>query len=131
MAAEIRHILPTDKSPEVYLDPVGTIKVKGRGLVVNRTESSDIILDWLDKYLVAPAEVTYVTIEFEYLNSFSTATLVTMLKKLSHVLLQSRKLKIIWYYEEDDEDIMERGEYIAAALNMPIEFIVTHRKAGS
>jgi hypothetical protein len=129
MAVEGTHILPTDKSPEVFLNPDGTIKIHGRGLVVNRTGASDVIIDWIDKYLDDPAEVTYVTIEFEYLNSFSTTTLVTMLKKLSRVLLKSRKIKIIWYYEEDDEDIMERGEYIAAALNMPIEFIVKHKSS--
>jgi len=35
-----------------------------------------------------------------------------------------------WYYEEDDEDILERGEYISSTLNIPITFIKTNHIAG-
>ena len=38
-------------------------------------------------------------------------------------MLQMKKFVIKWYYEEDDDDILERGEYIASAINIPIEFI--------
>lgn len=120
------HILPSDKTPEVFLDPEGTIRIKGRGLSVNSTHFIDQIIDWIDLYLHNPAEITYVSITFEYLNSHSTTTLFSILKKTTQVLLKSKKLKIIWYYEEDDEDILERGEYIAAALNIDIEFLMTH-----
>jgi hypothetical protein len=121
------HILPSEKTPEIYLSPEGTIRIQGRGLSVNRTHITDQILEWLDLYLENPAEVTYVSITFEYLNSHSTSTLFTMLKKITQVMLQSKKLVIKWFYEEDDEDILERGEYIASALNIPIEFLVTHK----
>ena len=38
---------------------------------------------------------------------------------------QGKKLIIRWYYDEDDVDLFERGEYISATLNIPIEFIMT------
>jgi hypothetical protein len=125
MDLELFHILPTDKTPEVILDPDGKIKIRGRGLVVNKTDVSDDIIDWIDIYLGNPAEITYVTIAYEYLNSFSTTILVNLLKKLSQVDQQSKKLVIQWYYEVDDEDILERGEYVLSAINIPIEFILT------
>jgi hypothetical protein len=124
---ELLHIEPTDKSPEVYMDPEGRIRINGRGLVVNKTDVPDMINDWLDTYIMDPAEITYVTIAFEYLNSFSTSYLLTYLKKISQVLIQSKKLKVQWFYEEDDEDMFERGEYIALSLNIPIEFIITNK----
>jgi hypothetical protein len=129
MIAEAVHILPTEKSPEVYLNPEGTIHIRGRGLIVNKTEITDQILDWIELYLNDPAEVTYVIVAFEYLNSFSTSALFSVLKKISQVMLQSKKLIIKWYYEEDDADILERGEYIAASLQMPMEFIISHKEA--
>ena len=119
------HIPPTDKSPEVILDPKGILRIQGRGLALNSTDVTDRTLKWIEHYLENPADVTYVYFAFEYLNSFSTSVIVSALKKLSAVMLKSKKLKIIWLYEEDDDDIMERGEYIAAALHMPIEFIAT------
>ena len=125
MVLEEVHILPTDKTPEILLDPNGNIKFKGRGLIVNNTEVPEEILNWIDEYLTNPAEITNVNIAFEYLNSFSTTILVTILKKLAQVDQQSKKLIIKWYYEGDDEDILERGEYVLSAINIPIEFILT------
>jgi hypothetical protein len=121
------YIASTDKSPEISMNIDGMIRIGGRGLAINKTEITDNVLDWIDNYVKAPAEITYVKFYFEYLNSFTTTTVVAALKKLSQVMLKSCKLKIIWYYEDDDEDIVERGEYIAAALQMPIEFVATHK----
>jgi hypothetical protein len=42
------------------------------------------------------------------------------------VLLQSKKLLIQWYYEEDDEDMFERGEYISMTFDIPVTFIPTY-----
>ncbi len=86
-------------------------------------------MNWVDEYLSNPAEITYVIIAFEYLNSFSTTILVSILRKLSQVILQSKKLVIQWYYDEDDEDILERGEYISSTFDIPIKFILTNNIA--
>ena len=123
------HILPTDYTPEFIFNPEGMIKIRGRGLFQNNAEVIEQIMNWIDEYLRNPAEITYVILAFEYLNSFSTTILVSILRKLSQVILQSGKLVIQWYYEEDDEDILERGEYISSTLDIPIEFIVTNNIA--
>ena len=118
------HIKPTDTTPEVILDPEGIINIQGRGMVLNETRVPEQIMNWLDNYLLNPAETTDVIIEFEYLNSFSTRILVSILRIISQVVLLNKKLVIHWYYEEGDEDILERGEYISETLDMPIEFIM-------
>jgi hypothetical protein len=123
------HILATDKTPEFILNPEGIIKIRGRGLFGSKTEVSKEIKNWIDAYLRNPAETTYVIIAFEYLNSFSTTILVSILKKLLRVTLQTKKLIIQWYYEEGDEDILERGEYISSSFDLPIEFIQTNNIA--
>jgi hypothetical protein len=120
------HILPTKNTPEFIFSHDGFFKIRGRGLYVNNSEAIDQIMNWIDEYLKNPAESTYVTIAFEYLNSFSTTILVSILRKLTNVILQSKKLVIQWYYEEDDEDIFERGEYIAMTFAIPITFILTN-----
>ena len=128
MSGEL-HILPTDNTPEFLFSPDGMIKIRGRGLFQNKTETIEQIMNWIDEYLSNPAEITYVNISFEYLNSFSTTILVSMLRKISQVLLQSGKLVIQWYYEEDDEDILERGQYISSTFDIPIKFIMTNHIA--
>jgi len=123
------HILPTENTPEFLFSPDGMMRIKGRGLFQNKTEAIEQIMTWIDDYLNNPAEKTYVIIAFEYLNSFSTTILVSILRKLSQVILQSEKLVIQWYYEEDDEDILERGEYISSTLDISFEFIMTNNIA--
>ncbi len=123
------HILPTGNTPEFLLNPDGIIKIKGRALLSNKIEFNEQIMNWIDEYINDPAEITYVIIAFEYLNSFSTSMLVSILRKLSLVSLQSRKIVIEWYYEEDDEDILERGEYVSGSFNIPIKFIISNNIA--
>jgi hypothetical protein len=123
------HILPTDNTPEFLFNPDGMIKIRGRGLFGNNTEATEQLGMWIDKYVTNPAEITYVILAFEYLNSFSTTLLVSMLRKFSKVLIQSGKLVVQWYYEEDDEDMLERGEYISSTFDIPIIFILTNHIA--
>ena len=117
------HILPTYSSPEYHFNSAGMFIIRGRGLYNKKTDETEKLMAWVTKYLENPAEVTYVDISFEYLNSLSTIMLVSLLKKISEVFLQSKKLIINWHYEEDDEDMFERGEYISMTFNIPFTFI--------
>jgi hypothetical protein len=120
------HILPTNNTPEILLNPEGIIIIKGRGMVLDNTEITNKIMNWLDEYIGAPAEITNVNVAFEYLNTYCTTKLVSLLRKISQVSLQNKKYLIHWYYEDDDEDILERGEYISATLNIPVDFVRTN-----
>jgi len=128
MSGEL-HILPSDNTPEFLFNPDGMIKIRGRGLFGNNTEATEQLGMWIDKYVTNPAEITYVILAFEYLNSSSTIIIVSILRKLSQAIRQPKKLVIQWYYEEDDDDILERGECISSTLDIPIEFIVTNNIA--
>lgn len=121
------HILSTNNTPEILLDPKGIVKIKGRAIDETRTKFSDQTLKWIDSYVLKPAAITKVTIALEYLNSFNSIFLASVLKKLSQVNQQSKKLSIQWYIEEDDEDLLERGRYISSTFNLPIEFTMTDR----
>lgn len=123
------HILPTNTTPEVLLIPRGVIKFKGRAIDESRTKFPEQITNWIDEYLLNPAELTEVVIALEFLNSFNTIILTSTLKKISQVTQLGKKIAIRWYYEEDDIDIFERGEYISSTINVPIEFIITDKIA--
>lgn len=120
------HILRTNQTPEFIFNYEGIIKIRGRGLYCDKPELSDQIMSWIERYLNNPAKITYVTIAFEYLNSLSTSVLVSILRKLSQIILQSKKLVVQWYYEVDDENILDRGKYISSCCDIPIEFILTN-----
>jgi hypothetical protein len=42
------------------------------------------------------------------------------------IIKKGHKLTINWYYEEGDDDIMERGEYYESILDTKFNFIETN-----
>jgi hypothetical protein len=119
-----KKIQPTKSTPEISFDPNGMIKIKGRSMIGNIVEFSKQINDWVDKYLLDPADLTCVDFYLEYLNTNNLIFYVSLLKKIETVKLKDKKFIINWYYEEGDEDIIEKGEYISSVLDVPYNFIM-------
>jgi len=117
-------IPPTKTTPEITLDPKGTIKIKGRAIDESRDKAPEELTKWIDEYVLNPVEETRVIIALEFLNSFNTMLLTGVLRKVSQVIRKGKQLVIDWYYEEDDVDIFERGEYISNTINVPILFFI-------
>ncbi len=118
------HILPTNKTPEIILKPSGFIKITGRAIDESRSVFSDQIMGWIDAYLLNPSKLTELSIDLEYLNSYNSIVLASVIRKLAQLSQQSKTLIIKWFIDEDDDDLLERGKYISSTFNIPIEFIV-------
>ncbi|MGB8490394.1 MAG: DUF1987 domain-containing protein [Bacteroidales bacterium] len=114
----------TKNSPEVMLDPEGFIRIKGRSIHENILNFFLPVQDWIKEYINLPAEVTCVDITLEYFNSASAKLMIQILQRISRVKLKNKKFIVNWYYEEGDEDILERGQYFSSVLNMPFNFIL-------
>jgi len=116
-------ISSTAATPEVLLTPEGTIKIKGRSIHENIIDFFKPVSQWVDDYIKDPADLTCVDVNLEYFNSASAKILINLFHKISHVQLKHRKFIINWYYEEGDEDILEKGEYFSSVLKIPFNFI--------
>ncbi len=75
------------------------------------------------EYCSAPKDTTKVEIELEYFNSGSAKYVMQILRELSELKENNKELIVNWYYEEGDDDILERGEYYASILGIDINFI--------
>jgi len=120
---ELLIIEPTRNTPEISLHPDGNIKLKGRSIHENVIDFYQPALDWVEEYILDPVDATCVDIKLEYFNSASAKYIVLMLQRLKRVTLKDKKYFINWFYEEGDEDILERGEYFASVLDMNFNFI--------
>jgi hypothetical protein len=118
-----KKILSTKNTPEISLSPDGIIKIQGRSMNGNITEFSKQIEDWVDEYICDPADLTCVDIYLEYFNRINLKIYISMLVKIASVILKNKKYIINWYYEEGDEDILEKGEYISSVLDIPFTYI--------
>lgn len=113
----------TKYTPEIILKPEGTIKITGRSMNGYTSEYFRQIEDWIDNYISDPADITCVDICLEYFKGINFTIYISLLKKIESVRLKNKKVIINWYYEEDDEDILENGEYISTLLGIPFNFI--------
>lgn len=115
-------IEPTHKTPKVYLDPQENVfELSGRSIPEDSVGFYKHVLDWIDEYGKAPNANTEFKFELEYFNTSSSKNILELLKKLEAIHENGNKLKIIWYYDEDDEDMEETGEDYKALLTVPLE----------
>lgn len=125
MSTNQQKILPSKSTPEVILDPKGTIKFSGRLIPENAEDFFDPIEEWINEYFINPAEITCVEIYLEYINSTGTKYLLDIIRKITHVHLMkdTKKFIINWYYSDEDEDILEKGGIFSSNLDVPFNFI--------
>ena len=116
-------ISPTKNTPEVILNPEGIIKIRGRSIHENVADFFMPVEAWVTGYIVSPADVTCVDLSLEYFNSASAKVFIHILQKITYVTLRHKKFIFNWYYEEGDDDILERGEYFSSVLDVPFNFI--------
>lgn len=115
---------PTRNTPEIILNPEGIIQIRGRSIHENAAAFFAPVEEWISEYVLSPASITSVDMALEYFNSASAKIIISLLQNITHVTLQHKKFIINWYYEDGDEDILERGEYFASILDVPVNFIM-------
>jgi hypothetical protein len=122
---EVFSLESTKKTPMVMLDPSGKMRIGGRSIPEDASKFFDDILNWILDYVNSPQDQTVIDIELEYFNSGSAKFVMQILRELSELIHNGKELKVNWYYEEGDDDILERGEYYASILDLDINFIET------
>jgi len=117
------YIEGTRKTPSISLDSIGIIKIEGRSIPEDAELFFRDVVTWLNTYVESNCKATKVDLSFEYLNSGTSKVILEMLKSLKDLTSKDHILTINWYYEEGDDDILERGEYYASILDLKINFI--------
>ncbi len=115
----------TKKTPDVRFHVDGRLKISGRSIPEDPTLFYDRLFEWMYFYCQEPKDITTLDIELEYFNSGSSKAILHILRALVDITKKERKLTINWYYEEGDDDIMERGEYYESILGFKFNFIET------
>jgi len=113
------------KTPTISFDSSsGVLEIKGKSIPENSLEFYKPIFDWLDKYSGNPASQTEFRVQLEYFNTSSSKCLLDLFRKLESAAVSgASKVKVSWFYEADDEDMMEAGDDYQALVKIPFELI--------
>lgn len=114
----------TMKTPDISFDAnKGKLVIKGRAIAENPEEFFSDILQWVRDYFQKPRSSTQIDIQLEYVNSGSSKYLLEFLHLLQEQYKSGLKCEVNWYYEEDDESLLELGKHYQSILDLPIKLI--------
>ena len=124
MSVNELRILPTKDTPEIVLNPDGMIRIVGRSMFADVNDFTKQLEVWIEEYICDPADITCVDFHLEYLSTNNQKFYITLLRKIEPIKLKNKKYIINWYYEEGDEDILEKGEYISSIVEISFNYVM-------
>ena len=101
----------------------GNLEISGRSIPENTFEFFNPILLWLDEYSNIALDVTTINVNLEYFNTSSSKYILEIFKRLKSLINDGKEVQVKWYYEEDDEEMMETGEDYEDVSGLPFEII--------
>jgi hypothetical protein len=108
----------TRSTPEVEMDSEGRFIIRGRSVIENTSVFYNPIIEWLKK---AECEKMAVEVKLEYLNTSSAKQLLSLLKVVAGNAF-FKTISIKWFYEENDEDMLDMGKDYESLIHLPFEF---------
>ena len=112
------------KSPLIKVDnATGVIELSGRSNPENAREFYMPLLDWIKEYQQHPAAETVLNINLEHFNTSSSKFLLDVMRTLKQIYDAGNKCTVNWYYEDDDEEMLESAEVYEAMTGLLINKI--------
>jgi hypothetical protein len=117
----------TVKTPFINFDAQsGILKIIGRSIPENPEEFYRKLFDWLNEYFKKPQDETLINVQLEYINSGSSKFILEFFQLIQDSKSKGNNCKINWYYEEDDEAVLELGKHYQAIIDVPFKLIETY-----
>ncbi|MCP4350022.1 MAG: DUF1987 domain-containing protein [Desulfobacterales bacterium] len=101
----------------------GLLEIEGASYPEDALEFFLPLYDWVEEYISVVEKPITLSLKINYLNSSSSKCLFDMLDALEEYYKKGGEVKAIWYYEEDERDIMESGEELKEDFEFPFELV--------
>jgi hypothetical protein len=115
---------PTKRTPRIVLEQ-GRIFILGRSIPEDTAEFYRPVYEWIMNYTRINGNKTTVELGFEYINTSSTKWIYNIIKKISAIRDLSQNVKIIWYYDQGDDDMCELGFILRSMVECPFFVVET------
>jgi len=114
-------IAGTKKAPALrYLN--GHFSIEGCSIPEDPKKYFKPVLSFFEDNSNYMAEKYLIEIKFEYCDSSSLKWILNILMEIQkHVLYSNTEIK--WYYESDDAEMMELGEFVSQRIKLPFMLI--------
>ncbi len=124
----------TEKTPRIILDPYNdNFEISGNSRPENVSEFYYPVINWLtefekevlDKKVIkfTKKHPLILNLKMNYFNSSSAKFLYDVISELVRFHKKGHIIRILWYFEEGDDDMKYAGEEMSELLDIPFQFI--------
>lgn len=113
-----------EDTPEILIDfDAGLIEIAGKSLPEDSTSFYIPVESAVKEYISKPKSETTINLKLEYLNSSSQKRILEILTLIEELIKKGLEVRVNWFYNPEDEDILEEGKDLAKMLKMPLNII--------
>jgi hypothetical protein len=107
----------------VELNGNGYMCIKGISIPENGQFFFLPIIKWIEEYGLRPSPKTTLEIALDGYNTISSKCILDILKELEKVKKQGFEVNVNWYYDKDDQDMLEAGQEFGSLIDVNFSLI--------
>ncbi|MCU0433395.1 MAG: DUF1987 domain-containing protein [Bacteroidia bacterium] len=112
------HIAAQEDTPEIVIDPAANrLAISGRSLPEDVALFYQPVLEWLNN---SASGALSIEVKLEYFNTASSKILLDIFMLAEDKLPDAR---ILWHYDQDDDDMKEAGEEYQELVTISFELV--------
>lgn len=100
----------------------GLLKIIGRSIPEHPVNFYQPLENWLTEYITTNPKEIKLFIHLDYLNTHSTECILILMKKMEQYYRETNAdVKVLWRFDEDDEDMETLGQDLSSITKIPFE----------
>lgn len=118
------YIEKTKATPTVNFNAdSGVLEISGESYPENSMKFYQPVFNWLQQYLSETDNPIVFNFKLDYFNTSSSKCILNILEMLEESYSKGRKVDLNWYYQEEDDDMLENGQEFAEDMSLQFNFI--------
>jgi len=110
-------------TPEIILDKEKNVyKITGNSFQDDPYIVYKFVHEWLDGFVKDPSSSMNFEIKLNYVNTASSKQIADILIRLEE-LSGICEVKVLWYYDDEDDGMLDEGETLSDMINVEFEFV--------
>ncbi len=114
----------TENTPKIictYLP--GKVEVLGRSIPENATAFYAPVVSWLKEFSAVSRNKIELVFHLDYINSMSQKMIIDLMLYVQELHKQGREVIINWFYDPDDEEMLEEGSIFKEKLDVKVNIV--------
>jgi hypothetical protein len=115
----------TGSTPLIDFKITGQLCIEGKSIPENTPAFYKPAFDWIEQYQNYRTSKIKLDIKMEFFNTSSSKCILDILKGIEILKKQGAEVSVNWYYNDEDENLLDCGEDFAQIIHIDFNFIKT------